>query len=137
LSCIVCGGHATISHHVSYDPERRAPVCKSCHTRIHAHRSEHRLLPDYIPLNRTRTKKQAPLQMSGHVLARLERMVHELGLCDVNHAIETLCEEQSTEDEQEAADCYVWSRSDGIKSKAKHAKEMSDAMRDVFEKRGW
>lgn len=106
MSCALCGGPEQIGHHVSYDPERRVPVCRSCHSIIHSHRSEHSLLPEYMPISRTRTKQGVKTSISSALLARLETMVEDRGLCDINQAINELLEEGAAEMEDGRE--YVW-----------------------------
>lgn len=61
-------------------------------------------------------------------------MVHELDLCDTNHAIEILCEKQTTAEERETKNDYIWSRTDGIKSMNERAKEINETMQKAAEK---
>lgn len=113
MRCVSCGTRAgVIGHHVSYDPERRVPVCGPCHTSIHSQHNDHELAPDYLPLSKTRTKTGIKIQIDGRTLARLERMVLEEGINDINHALETLCERHATGAERRAAEGLYWSMSD-------------------------
>lgn len=130
MSCVCCGGPEQIGHHVSYDPERRVPVCRSCHSSIHSHWSEHSLLPEYIPISKTRSKQPVRSSIDGYTMARLERMVLEEGLSDINHALEVLCKEHSTVDEADAATYqYHWNND---KQRVETTAERSEKMSKVW-----
>jgi len=131
LRCTSCGEDASgwVGHHVSYDPERRMPVCKSCHGRIHSHRSTHSLLPDYMPLKKTRSKTGVTMDVDGQVLARIERMALEEGLQDVNHALETLCSEYMTDEEKHTAQFeYSWHARHGVVSVLSRSERIREKM---------
>jgi ribosome-binding protein aMBF1 (putative translation factor) len=117
VTCAVCGDAAGIEHHVSYQPEETVRVCRSCHNTIHSHHAEHGLEPDYTSVERTRTKRAVTLGVDALLVARLERMVLEEGLDDLNHAIETLRERHMTDAETDVELGLYYSITDG---KAKH-----------------
>jgi hypothetical protein len=134
MSCVCCGGPEQIGHHVSYDPERRVPVCRACHTRIHSPANSHGLEPDHTPIERTRTKREARFIWPRDAIERLEALVIERDLVDINHAVELLCENQMTEEETEAARDYTWNP---MKHDVEHISERSKRMAEVREGRGW
>lgn len=71
---MVCGAAAgVLDHHVSYDPEETAAVCRSCHTRIHKNEGlRPDLTPDSVPQHR-----RFPKERDGTTV-RLEDRVHRL-----------------------------------------------------------
>lgn len=59
IKCTLCGkildpfSKNTIQHHISYEPEKKIYVCRSCHRKIH---SRHEKYPELAPEKSTREK---------------------------------------------------------------------------------
>lgn len=82
-----------------------------------------------MPVSKTQTKQATKAHVAGGLLARLEAMVEEQDLCDINHAVEILVEDAS--DVAERGREYEWNmREHKAETVSERKERVRKAMKD-------